>query len=114
MSCAIYPLFILEEDDLSLRKVDSERELDWYERIDVEDGAYRGWDSHWRPFRLTWNQEAQKAESQFTGPPDWEGFKSMVKQVLMLAVPVDNFPPGYCNPSHLLKMLKEDQPSQTS
>lgn len=47
-----WPVYIIARDDLSFREVLSERDLDWYECIDIEEGMYEGWDSSGRHFIL--------------------------------------------------------------
>ncbi len=111
MSRAAYPLYILEEDDFSFRQVQSELELDWYERTDIEDELYRGWDSHGHPFRLTWDIGKRRPDLELSNQPDWEGFESAVERYLIRTKSVDNFPPGYCNPSYLVRFLRRDRQS---
>ena len=47
-----YPLFVLERDDSSIRLIEDEVGLLWYEAIDVEDKLYAGWDVLGYPIEL--------------------------------------------------------------
>lgn len=50
-----YPLFILAQDDRSLYKINCKRDLDWFEKIDIEDGLYCGWDKDGYPIKIIWS-----------------------------------------------------------
>ena len=51
-----YPVFILANDDLSINMIMDPKQLSgWYEKIDVEEGLYRGWDVNGYPLRVLWD-----------------------------------------------------------
>ncbi len=47
----LYPLFIQEQDDKSIHLV-QDKDLSWFEAVDVADGLYKGWDSFGHPLEL--------------------------------------------------------------
>jgi hypothetical protein len=55
MTTPVYPLFILELDDHSFREITDASGLAWYERQDIENALYEGWDSKGRHLRLEWD-----------------------------------------------------------
>src|SRR5579864_3356791 len=72
---AKYPIFVLEKDDRSFHKIDSPTGLDWFERIDIEDGLYCGWDSDAQYFDLVWDKPTHRPTLALHDR-DPEGFNS--------------------------------------
>ncbi len=52
----LYPLYVVERDCLAVRNVQEYAQLDYYERIDVEEGNYFLWDSSGTRFEMTWSE----------------------------------------------------------
>ena len=50
---AEYPVFIIDSAS-SVRMVSKPAQLSWYEKIDIEEGEYSGWDVCGRPLRVLW------------------------------------------------------------
>ena len=59
-----YPIFILSKDDLTIRMINSPKELDWYEEIDIKEGLYNGWDINGYPIELY--MDGKKVALKFT------------------------------------------------
>lgn len=61
-----YPLFILEKDDLSMRIILEPKDLNWYEKIDIDEGLYNGWDIKGYPFNLVWDESQSSPKIEIT------------------------------------------------
>lgn len=58
-----FPIFILAKDDKSVRMSKSEKDIEYYEQPDIEEGLYVGWDVNGYPLRLVWRtKEGPKIE----------------------------------------------------
>ncbi len=79
MRLAEYPLYILEQDDHSIFRIDSESGLTAFEQIDVEDGLYVIWDSAGFPGTLSWNHEERRPFVILSDTEDISSFKAIAE-----------------------------------
>lgn len=53
----LYPLFIIVKDELRVDIVTTPKDLNCYERIDIEEGLYAGWDKKGYPIKISWQHK---------------------------------------------------------
>ena len=77
MNSVKYPILVRALDDHSLRLVQSpsREELDWYERIDIDDELNDGWDSAGAYFKLRWDQQNRVPAPMIVKPRDLDGLR---------------------------------------
>jgi hypothetical protein len=51
-----FPVFILAKDDLSMDMVTEPKDLNWYEKPDINDGLYEGWDVNGYLLKISWDK----------------------------------------------------------
>lgn len=75
MNSVKYPILVRALDDRSLRFVHnpSREELGWYERVDIDDGLYDGWDSAGAYFKLRWDEQSRLPSTEIVKPHDLDG-----------------------------------------
>jgi hypothetical protein len=49
---AAFPIFVVDEDAAEVIRFDNDREMQWMEAVDVEDGVYTAFDGLGRPIGL--------------------------------------------------------------
>jgi hypothetical protein len=49
---AAFPIFVVDEDAAEVIRFDNDREMQWMEPVDVEDGVYTAFDALGRPVAL--------------------------------------------------------------
>jgi hypothetical protein len=52
-----YPIFILIGDEKSVELIQKPKELCHYEKYDIEEGLYEGWDANGYPLRVKWDSK---------------------------------------------------------
>ena len=52
-----YPIFVLVTDDETLEMLTNSTELNRYERIDINNNLYRGWDVNGYPLKMLWDKK---------------------------------------------------------
>lgn len=83
MDDLVFPVFILEIDDHSFREVVEINGFDWYERPDIEDELYEGWDSSGRHFRLAWDKMQARSTIIFTDASSGRSFREAVNEYVL-------------------------------
>jgi len=60
-----YPVYVFDNDESSFREFAYPNDLLFFEKPDVLDGQYKGWDSEGRYFDLVWDESADDARINF-------------------------------------------------
>ena len=50
-----FPVFVLSKDDKSVRMLTDEQDVGYYERPDIKDNLYIGWDLNGNMFKINWD-----------------------------------------------------------
>lgn len=80
-----FPIFVLVPDEGgTIRRNANQRELNWFEQIDIEEMDHHGWDFESRPIRLIWNSKSEQVDAVVTGPRDLNGFEQAALRYLAM------------------------------
>lgn len=101
----VFPVFVLEIDDHSFREVVDISGFDWYERPDVEDGLYEGWDSSGRHFRLGWNKIQACITIIFTEASNARDFREAVNEYAFRMKDLTKRPGYLVDPDYLKRQV---------
>jgi hypothetical protein len=83
VSRPVFPIFVLVPDEGgTIRRNANQRELNWFEQIDIEDMEHVGWDFEAKPVRLTWSTDSDEVEAVVMGPCDLEGLEQAARKYL--------------------------------
>ncbi len=107
MRAPVYPLYILEKDDFSLREVTSQEGLDWYEWPDIEADLYEGWDSSGRHFSLAWQPGSKTRELLLDEAPTLTKLRQVVIEYAARVGRLASKPWGLCDPAEMLQRVGE-------
>lgn len=72
-----YPLFIIAKDDLSMEMIKDPKQLSVeFEKYDIQDGLYSGWDVKGVPIVLAWDRGVKLIVKDET--PQLDGLKNSI------------------------------------
>lgn len=93
----------MAKDDRSIRMVSSSKELKWYEKIDIEEGLYEGWDVSGYLIKLVWDSQLGPKVEILEERPYLDQLRNAIKEYAQNYRPKVPF---NCSNSNVIELFK--------